>query len=156
VVTSLIAFIAGAADWPTEIISAPPSLEPLFLKLDITGVFSLNFLPILLVVFILDFVDTMGTLIGVSARANLLDDNHNLPEIEKPLLADAIATVTGALAGTSTSGKERFRIFGNRYYVFIMSVLCPPVCGYTGVRLWPGFDHCRLSHVVLIKGFPFR
>jgi AGZA family xanthine/uracil permease-like MFS transporter len=102
--TSIIAFISGIADWPTEIVSAPPSLEPLFLKLDLTGVFRLDFLPILLVVFILDFVDTMGTLIGVSSRANLLDENHNLPEIEKPLLADAIATVAGALAGTSTTG----------------------------------------------------
>jgi AGZA family xanthine/uracil permease-like MFS transporter len=59
--TSIIAFISGIADWPTEIVSAPPSLEPLFLKLDLTGVFRLDFLPILLVVFILDFVDTMGT-----------------------------------------------------------------------------------------------
>jgi len=103
-VTSFVAFISGAADWPSEIVSAPPSLEPLLFKLDILGALSLDFLPILLVVFILDFVDTMGTLIGVSARANLLDENHNLPEIEKPMLADAVATVTGALAGTSTSG----------------------------------------------------
>ena len=103
-VTSLVAFISGTAHWPSEIISTPPSLEPLLFKLDIMGALSLDFLPVLLVVFILDFVDTMGTLIGVSARANLLDENRNLPEIEKPMLADAIATVTGALAGTSTTG----------------------------------------------------
>jgi AGZA family xanthine/uracil permease-like MFS transporter len=103
-VTSFIAFFSGAARWPSEIISAPPSLEPLLFKLDIMGALSLDFLPVLLVVFILDFVDTMGTLIGVSARANLLDEYRNLPEIEKPMLADAVATVTGALAGTSTTG----------------------------------------------------
>jgi AGZA family xanthine/uracil permease-like MFS transporter len=103
-VTSFIAFVSGAANWPSEIISPPPTLEPLLFKLDIAGALSIDFLPVLLVVFILDFVDTMGTLIGVSARANLLDENRNLPEIEKPMLADAVATVTGALAGTSTTG----------------------------------------------------
>jgi len=103
-VTSFIAFISGVADWPSEIVSAPPSIEPLLFKHDILGALTVDFIPILLVIFILDFVDTMGTLIGVSARANLLDENHNLPQIEKPLLADAVASVTGALVGTSTTG----------------------------------------------------
>ncbi len=102
--TTIMAFIVGAAPMPEGLISFPPSLKPLFLKLDIAGAFRLDFLPVLLVVFILDFVDTMGTLIGVSARAGLLDQNRNLPEIEKPMMADAIATVTGALAGTTTTG----------------------------------------------------
>jgi AGZA family xanthine/uracil permease-like MFS transporter len=102
--TSFAAYISGAADWPSNIISNPPSLKPLLFKLDILGALSFDFLSITLVLFILDFVDTMGTLIGVSARANLLDVNKNLPEIEKPMLADAIATVTGALAGTTTTG----------------------------------------------------
>lgn len=103
-VTTILAFIVGTASMPSGIFSAPPSLSPLFLKLDIGGALSIDFLPVLLVVFILDFVDTMGTLIGVSARAGLLDENRNLPEIEKPMMADAVATVTGALAGTSTTG----------------------------------------------------
>ncbi|MEE9555032.1 MAG: NCS2 family permease [candidate division Zixibacteria bacterium] len=102
--TTVLAFVFKAAPPPDGLISAPPSLAPLFLKLDIVGALSLDFLPVLLVVFILDFVDTMGTLIGVSARAGLLDENRNLPEIEKPMMADAIATVTGALAGTTTTG----------------------------------------------------
>jgi AGZA family xanthine/uracil permease-like MFS transporter len=50
------------------------------------------------------FVDTMGTLIGVSARAGLLDESGNLPEIEKPMLADALSTVVAALLGTTTAG----------------------------------------------------
>ncbi|GAI56606.1 unnamed protein product, partial [marine sediment metagenome] len=48
--------------------------------------------------------DTMGTLIGVSARAGFLDENGNLPEIKKPMLADALATMFGALVGTTTAG----------------------------------------------------
>lgn len=102
--TTILAYIFRAAPLPSGLVSAPPSLAPLFLKLDIAGALSLDFLPVLLVVFILAFVDTMGTLIGVAARAGLLDENRNLPEIEKPMMADAIATVAGALAGTTTTG----------------------------------------------------
>ncbi len=102
--TTLISFFIGAADWPAKLISSPPSLSPLFLKLDIAGALTWDFLSVIIVVFILDFVDTMGTLIGVSAKAGLLDENHDLPEIEKPMMADAVATVAGALAGTSTTG----------------------------------------------------
>lgn len=103
-VTTLISFILGTTPWPAKLISTPPSLSPLLFKLDLAGALTLDFLPVILVVFILDFVDTMGTLIGVSARAGLLDENLNLPEIEKPMMADAVATVAGALAGTSTTG----------------------------------------------------
>ena len=50
------------------------------------------------------FVDTMGTLIGLSARAGFLDENGNLPQIERPMMADALATVLAPLFGTTTSG----------------------------------------------------
>lgn len=102
--TTLLAYIFNVTEIPSKLLSAPPSLEPIFLKLDILGALSIDFWSVIVVVFILDFVDTMGTLIGVSARANLLDENYNLPDVEKPMMADAIATVAGALAGTSTTG----------------------------------------------------
>ena len=85
-------------------VSLPPDISPIFLKLDIVGALSWGFFAVILTVFIMDFVDTMGTLIGVSARANLLDEQGNLPEIEKPMLADAIATIFGSLLGTTTTG----------------------------------------------------
>ena len=50
------------------------------------------------------FVDTVGTLIGLSARAGLLDEKGNLPDIEKPMLADALATTAAPLLGTTTAG----------------------------------------------------
>jgi AGZA family xanthine/uracil permease-like MFS transporter len=103
-VTSVVAFVLGAARPPSGVVSLPPSLAPTFLKLDIPGALTRAVLPVVLVLFVLDFVDTMGTLVGASARAGLLDENCNLPDIEKPMMADAIATVTGALAGTSTTG----------------------------------------------------
>lgn len=84
--------------------SLPPSLKPIFLQLDIAGALTWGFFAVILTVFVMDFVDTMGTLIGVSARANLLDEKGNLPHIEKPMLVDALSTVVGALLGTTTSG----------------------------------------------------
>jgi AGZA family xanthine/uracil permease-like MFS transporter len=55
-------------------------------------------------VFIMAFLDTVGTLIGLSARAGLLDERGNLPEIEKPMLADALANLLAPILGTTTSG----------------------------------------------------
>ncbi len=85
-------------------IGLPPDPTPIMFKLDFGRVFTWGFVPVLLVVFLMDFLDTMATLIGVSARAGFLDERGNLPEIEKPMLADAIATVVGALCGTTTTG----------------------------------------------------
>jgi AGZA family xanthine/uracil permease-like MFS transporter len=102
--TTFLSFIFGTAQAPSRLISLPPSLSPILLKLDIMGALSWGFFAVILTVFVMDFVDTMGTLIGVSARAGFLDENGNLPEIEKPMLADALATVFGALVGTTTAG----------------------------------------------------
>ncbi|WP_031483585.1 NCS2 family permease [Maridesulfovibrio frigidus] len=102
--TTVTAFFLGIASPPTEFISMPPSLEPTFLQLDITGSFTWGFISVILTVFILDFLDTMGTLYAVSYRAGLLDENGDLPEIEKPLLVDAVTTVLASLLGTTTTG----------------------------------------------------
>ena len=90
--------------YPHSFFSKPPSLAPIAFQFDFAAVFTIGFLPILLTVFLMDFVDTIGTLIGVSARAGFLDEEGNLPEIEKPMLADAVATIVGACCGTTTSG----------------------------------------------------
>ena len=102
--TTFLSFIFHIAPMPTKWISMPPSLTPIFFKIDIAGALTWGFFAVILTVFIMDFVDTIGTLIGVSARAGFLDKNGNLPEIEKPMLADALATLFGALIGTTTAG----------------------------------------------------
>ena len=89
---------------PDAIVSLPPSLAPIFLQLDIFGALSWGFFSVVLTVFVMDFVDTMGTLIGLSYRAGLLDEKGELPEIEKPMLCDALAMAAAALLGTTTTG----------------------------------------------------
>lgn len=104
IATTIGAFFLGVSTPPASFFSMPPSLEPTFLKLDITGTFTWGFISVILTVFILDFLDTMGTLYAVSHHAGLLDKNGDLPEIEKPLLVDALTTVLAALLGTTTAG----------------------------------------------------
>lgn len=103
-IITFLSFLLKLTPLPDKWVSIPPSLSPVFLKLDIAGALTWGFFAVILTVFVMDFVDTMGTLIGVSYRAGFLDKDGNLPEIEKPMLCDALATVIGALLGTTTTG----------------------------------------------------
>lgn len=103
-VITFLSFFFKTTALPERWVSMPPSLSPILFQLDIFGALTWGFFAVILTVFVMDFVDTMGTLIGVSYRAGLLDKNGNLPEIEKPMLCDALATVVGALMGTTTTG----------------------------------------------------
>ena len=103
-VVTILSIVIGDVKVPEKIVSLPPDISPIFLQLDILGALSWGFFAVILTVFVLDFVDTMGTLLGLSYKANLLNDKGELPEIEKPMLCDALATVVGALLGTTTTG----------------------------------------------------
>jgi AGZA family xanthine/uracil permease-like MFS transporter len=89
---------------PAGVASAPPSLAPLFGQLDIAGALTLKALPVVVIVFVMAFVDTIGTLIGLGARAGLLDASGNLPDMEKPMLADAVVNMAAPVFGTTTCG----------------------------------------------------
>ncbi len=104
VTTALVAYSTHVAPWPSAFLGAPASIAPIFAQIDLRGALSPKALPIALTIFIMAFVDTMGTLIGLSARAGFLDEHGNLPQIERPMMADALATVLSPLFGTTTSG----------------------------------------------------
>ena len=104
VATTLLMIAVGLVPLPRTMFSLPPSLEPVFMKLDVGGALTWGFFGVVTSVLVMDFVDTMGTLIGLSARAGLLDEKGNLPEIEKPMLVDALTTIVAALLGTTTAG----------------------------------------------------
>ena len=80
-----------------------PSIAPIFCKMDFSGILSLNFVVILFAFLFVDMFDTIGTLIGVSSKANMLDKSGKLPRIKGALMADAVATCAGAVLGTSTT-----------------------------------------------------
>jgi len=102
--TTFLSFLFNVTPAPVRWIDFPPDVRPLLLKLDLSATLSPSFFPIILTIFVMAFVDTVGTLIGLSARAGLLDEKGNLPGIEKPMLADALATTVAPLLGTTTTG----------------------------------------------------
>jgi adenine/guanine/hypoxanthine permease len=103
-VTAVLSFVTGVTPLPHGLMSLPPSIAPIAGQLDIRGALTLQALPVVVIVFVMAFVDTIGTLIALSTRAGLLDDDGNLPEIEKPMLADALANLVAPFVGTTTSG----------------------------------------------------
>lgn len=80
-----------------------PSIMPVFGKLKFSGIFSLNFIVVIFAFLFVDMFDTIGTLIGVASKADMLDDEGKLPRIKGALMADAVATTAGAVLGTTTT-----------------------------------------------------
>ena len=79
-----------------------PSMAPTFMKMDFSIVFSLDFVVIMFAFLFVDMFDTLGTLIGVASKADMLDKDGKLPQIRGALLSDAVGTTVGAMCGTST------------------------------------------------------
>ena len=80
-----------------------PSLAPTFLKMDFSKVLSGEFLVVIFAFLFVDMFDTLGTLIGVASKADMLDEEGKLPRISGALLADAVGTSVGAALGVSTT-----------------------------------------------------
>lgn len=79
-----------------------PDISPIMFKLDFSNIFSIDFMVVMAAFLFVDMFDTIGTLIGVSSKAKMLDSEGKLPRIKGALLSDAIGTCLGALLGTST------------------------------------------------------
>ncbi|SKA96784.1 putative MFS transporter, AGZA family, xanthine/uracil permease [Prosthecobacter debontii] len=107
-VTAVIGGLAGFGSAPKAVMALPFTgdydLGAIAFKLDILGVLKLSFLPVLLTLFLMSFLDTLGTLTGLGAAADLLDEKGNFPQVEKPMLVDALTCMFSGLIGTSTSG----------------------------------------------------
>lgn len=80
-----------------------PSIAPTFMQMDFKGILNFNFFAIMFAFLFVDLFDTLGTLIGVASKADMLDENGKLPKIRGALLADAVGTSIGAMLGTSTT-----------------------------------------------------
>lgn len=104
--TTLIGIPMGVTPLPNGtflgIFSAPPSIAPTFLQFEWGEIFTFDMLIVVFTFLFVDIFDTVGTLIGVSSKAGMLDEDGKLPRVGKALLADAIGTTAGAALGTST------------------------------------------------------
>ncbi len=108
VVTAGLGVLAGKAALPTKIFDIPfqgaYTLAPLAMHMDVPGILQVKYIPILLTLFLMSFLDTLGTLVGVGSAGNMLDEHGNFPEVEKPMIVDAAACTFSAMIGSSTSG----------------------------------------------------
>lgn len=102
--STVVSLFLGVSSLPhgNAIVSRPPSIAPVAFKLDFSNIFSFEMFSVLFSFLFVDIFDTLGTLTGVATKANMLDENGNLPDGSKALLADAVGTTLGAMLGTST------------------------------------------------------
>lgn len=102
-VTTLIGIPLGITHLPEgSYIDTPPSVAPVFFQFEFSQIFTVDMLIVLFTFLFVDMFDTIGTLIGVSTKADMLDEEGNIPRVKQALFADAIGTFFGAIMGTST------------------------------------------------------
>ncbi len=99
---ALISLLTGYTQF-SGIVSAPPSIAPTLLQLDIAGAFDVGMISVIFAFLFVDLFDTAGTLIATTRQANLTDKDGNIHNMGKALLADSTATVAGSLLGTSST-----------------------------------------------------
>ncbi|KNC08388.1 NCS2 family permease [Pantoea sp. BIGb0393] len=85
------------------VFSAPPSIAPTFMQLDIAGAFNVGLVSVIFAFLFVDVFDNTGTLLGVTKRAGLADEKGNVPKMGRALIADSAAALFGSLLGTSTT-----------------------------------------------------
>lgn len=102
IITAVIGIPMGVIDLPNKIFSMPPSISSTFMQFEWQNIFSWDMVIVLFTLLFMDMFDTIGTLVGVATKANMLDKDGRVPNIKKALLADAVGTTVGACLGTST------------------------------------------------------
>lgn len=92
----------GVTSLPSSLELAPPSLSPIFMKFEWTKILTIDMVLVVFTFLFVDMFDTVGTLIGVSSKAGMLDKAGRVPRVKQALMADAVGTTFGAMLGTST------------------------------------------------------
>ena len=102
-VATVVGIPFGVTNMPDgNLVDAPPSLAPIFWKFEFAEIFTFDMMIVLFTFLFVDMFDTVGTLVGVSSKAGMLDKNGNVPRVKQALFADSIGTFFGAIVGTST------------------------------------------------------
>ncbi len=99
---ALISLLTGNTQF-SGIMSAPPSIAPTLMQLDIAGAFDVSMISVIFAFLFVDLFDTAGTLIATTQQAGLVGKDGKIPNMGKALLADSTATVAGTLLGTSST-----------------------------------------------------
>lgn len=100
--TTVVSIICGVSELPKAVVGTPSSIAPIFMKFDFSKIISTEMFVALFAFLFVDLFDTVGTLVGVASKADMLDKDGNLPRARQALFADSIGTTVGAILGTST------------------------------------------------------
>lgn len=100
-ITTLIGIPLGITDL-SGLVGMPPSVEPILFKFEFDKIFTTEMAFVVFTFLFVDIFDTIGTLVGVSTRAGMVDKNGRIPHLKKAFLVDAVGTTAGAMVGTST------------------------------------------------------
>ena len=103
IITTIIALLAGHVSAPETLISMPPSIQPLFFKLDILSALNFALIGAIFSFMFVDLFDSVGTIVACSYEAGFVEKNGEVKHVDKVLEADAVATIVGSLLGTSTT-----------------------------------------------------
>ena len=101
IVTTIIGIPLGITTL-NGVVDTPPRMSPILLKFEWSNILSLDMVICVFTFLFIDMFDTIGTLIGVSSRAGMMDEQGNIPRLKQAFMADAIGTTVGAMLGTST------------------------------------------------------
>lgn len=101
-VTAIIGIPMGLAHF-TGLVDVPPSVSPIFCKFEFHNIFTIDMIVVVFTFLFIDMFDTMGTLVGVCTKAGMMRPDGKIPGLNKAFMADAIATMTGACLGASTT-----------------------------------------------------
>lgn len=100
-ITTLIGIPLGITNL-SGLVGMPPSVEPILFKFEFDKIFTTEMAFVVFTFLFVDIFDTIGTLVGVSTRAGMVDKNGRIPHLKKAFLVDAVGTTAGAMVGTST------------------------------------------------------
>lgn len=103
ILTTIIAVIFGEVKAPESLVSMPPSMSPVLLKLDIMSALSFGLIGAIFSFMFVDLFDSVGTIVACSYEAGFVDKDGKVEHVDRILEADAVATVAGSLLGTSTT-----------------------------------------------------
>lgn len=138
ILTTIIGIPMGVTKIPTSFFQIPGNPSDMIFNIDIMGALNVKYMPFLFALFIPDFFSTFGTVIGVGAKAGLLDKDGNLPGIEKCFYVDSIATVVGSLfcmpcmttylesaSGVESGGKTGLTAISTSVVFLLMFLITP-------------------------------
>lgn len=105
IITSAIGMALSIVPMPQGVVDVPPSIQPVFMKVfevQKAQIFSLDMIVVVLTLLFVNMFDSIGFLLGIAERANLIDEDGNMPGVKKALLAESLSTTVSSLLGTST------------------------------------------------------